>query len=153
MKFLMPDGKSALPILTPLFGDDTKFSPAPKSEQPGDWVALYVGTDNTPVAACICNKEFVAYGGSALMMIPAGVARQAATDGNVTDVMVESFHEIMNICSRFLMSDHTPHLRLGVVKKRADAPELAELEKAATRKDFQVDIPKYGTGSLACLVT
>jgi len=153
MNFLMPDGKTALPILRPLFGDDTKFATAPKTEQPGDWVALYVGTDNTPVAACICNQEFVAYGGSALMMIPAGVAKQAATDGNLTEVMVESFHEIMNICSRFLMNDDTPHLRLGAVKRRSDAPELAELEKSATRKDFQVAIPKYGTGTLACLVT
>lgn len=153
MKFLMPDDKSALAMLRPLFGDDTKITVAPKKEQPGDWVALFVGADNTPVAACICNKEFVAFGGSALMMIPAGAAREAAADGNATDIMVESFHEIMNICSRFLMSDDTPHLRLGAVKKRAETPELADLEKLATRKDFQVAIPKYGAGGLACLVT
>ncbi len=153
MKFLLPDERGVMAMLEPLFGDDTKIKTAAKADSPSDWVAIYVDDSGVPVSACVCNKEFVAFGGSALMMIPAGAAKEAAANGDATDVMIESFHEIMNICSRFLMSDNTPHLKLGQVGKRSEVAALAEIEKACSRKDFQVAIPKYGLGNLACIVT
>ena len=153
MKFLMPDEKSVLAMLGALFGDDTSVTAAAKQDQPSDWVATFVTDDNTLVAACVCTKEFVAYAGAALMMLPAAQAKKAAADGNVCEVTTGSFHEIMNICSRFLMNDHTPHLRLGQVCRRGDAAGFAELEKAGSRKDFKIAIPKYGSGQLACVVT
>ena len=153
MRFLLPDDKAVLGILSALFGDDTKVSTAPMKDLPTDWVAIYVGDDDKPVAACVCNKEFVAWSAAGLTMLPAAAAKEAATKGSFTEVMVGSHQEIMNICSRFLMSDSTPHLRLGRICPRKDAPELAEVAKAGTRKDFQVAIPRYGSGQMACLVT
>lgn len=153
MKFLMPDDKAILSMLGALFGDDTKVSAATARDAPTDWVAVYVDDAGNPVAACACNKEFVAYAGSALMMMPAAGAKQVAASGSVDETLASSFHEIMNICSRFLMSDHTPHLRLGSVSRRSEAQGLAAILPAATRKDFAVAIPRYGTGQLACLVT
>lgn len=153
MRFLLPNDRSVYGILSALFGDDTKISATPMKDQPTDWVAIYVGDDDKPVAACVCNKEFVAYSGSALTMLPAAAAKESLSGGSFTDVMVGSFQETMNICSRLLMSDSTPHLRLSRICTRKDAPELAEVVKTGTRKDFQVMIPRYGSGQMACLVT
>lgn len=153
MRFLLPNDKAVLGILSALFGDDTRVSAAPMKDLPTDWVAIYVGDDNKPVAACVCNKEFVAWSGSALTMLPAGAARESISGGAFTEVMVGSFQETMNICSRFFMSDSTPHLRLSRICPRKDAPELAEVGRAGTRKDFQVAIPRYGSGQMACVVT
>jgi len=126
---------------------------AAAKDAPTDWVAVYVDDAGTPVAACACSKEFVAYAGSALMMMPPAAAKQAAASGAVDETLASSFHEIMNICSRFLMSDHTPHLRLATVSRRGAAQGLAAIAPAATRKDFAAAIPRYGAGQLACLVT
>lgn len=153
MKYLLPDDKSVLAMLGPLFTGETKVAAATRKDQPADWVAIYVDDATAPVAACVCNKEFVAYAGAALMMLPPNAAKEAAGSGAMDEMTVSSFHEIMNICSRLLMSDHTPHLRLGQVLPRKDATALAAIEKAGTRKDFQVTVPRYGSGQLACLVT
>ena len=65
-------------------------------------------------------------------------------------MMVGNLTEIMNICSRLLMTDTSPHLRLARLypAKSLEAPVNAVLSGAKGRVDFEVNVPKYGPGTL-----
>ena len=80
-------------------------------------------------------------------------AAPAPAGGNIGEAILGGFQEVMNICGTLFMSDQTPHLRLKQVAPRKDAVGLADLKKAATRKDFQVTVPKYGSGQIAFVVS
>ncbi len=57
------------------------------------------------VAICVCGLEFEAYSGAALFMIPADAANEMIAGQSVTDAILDNFYEVMNICSKLLMSD------------------------------------------------
>lgn len=153
----MPDTAKVKLMLGLLFdGLDVKtgkkFDIVPPS---GSWVGLYVADDGKPVAACAVDVALAANSSAALSMLPPAVAKDAAKSKELTDVMVANLHEIMNICSRLLMSDGSAHLKLQkVYPSKAMPPELAALLGAAQgRVDFELNVPKYGAGTLAVLST
>ena len=66
--------------------------------------------------------------------------------------MKENVYEVMNICSRLLMSDDTPHLKLENMYN--DVAELSEeavdmIKTAEGSSHFDIDIPNYGKGRLS----
>lgn len=114
----------------------------------GAQVAVFISDDGEPVAACACDAGFAAAAGSALSMLPPPVAKDAARTGELTEVMQGNLNEIMNICSRLVMTDTSPHLRLERVYPGASVPASAKalLMAPAARADFEVGLPKYGPG-------
>ncbi len=110
--------------------------------------------DDKLVALCVCDKEFVAYSGAALSMIPADVANEMISGNSVTEAMIGNFYEVMNICSKLLMSDSSAHLRLDKTLVPEDSAEtVSALKESAQVIGFNVEIPKYGVGGLTFLVT
>jgi hypothetical protein len=67
--------------------------------------------------------------------------------------MVDNMREIMNICSRLVMDATSPHLRLDQIypAKSLPAPATALLGAPSARREFQVQLPKYGGGVLTFL--
>jgi hypothetical protein len=61
----------------------------------------------------------------------------------------------MNICTRLVMSDTSPHLKLEQIypAKSLPAPSAAVLGKPAGRIEFQVQLAKYGGGVLTLVST
>lgn len=121
-----------------------KVDPAARGAQ----VAVFISDEGEPVAACACDSGFAAAAGSALSMLPPLAAKDAARTGELTEVMQGNLNEIMNICSRLVMSDSSPHLRLEKVYPAAGVPAAAKALLAAptARADFEVGLPKYGPG-------
>jgi hypothetical protein len=153
----MPDAAKVKMMLGLLFdGLDVKpgkkFDIVPPS---GSWVGLYVADDGKPVAACAVDVALAANSAAALSMLPPGVAKDAAKTKELTDVMVANLQEIMNICSRLLMNDNSAHLKLeNVYPSKAMPPALtAMLGASQGRVDFELNVPKYGAGTLAVLST
>ena len=153
----IPDAAKVKRMLGLLFdGLDVKpgkrFDIAPPS---GSWVGVYVADDGRPVAACAVDGALAANTSAALSMLPPAAAKDAAKSRQLTDVMIANLQEVMNICSRLLMSDGSAHLKLGrVYPAQAMPPELTALLGAARgRSDFELNVPKYGTGTLAVLST
>jgi hypothetical protein len=156
-QYPMPDTAKVKLMLGLLFdGLDVKpgkkFEIAPPS---GSWIGLYVADDGRPVAACAVDVALAASSSAALSMLPPAVAKDAAKNKELTEVMVANLQEIMNICSRLLMSDGSAHLKLQkVYPSKAMPAELATLLGAAQgRVDFELNVPKYGAGTLAVLST
>lgn len=153
MQNLLPDQAATHELLSVLFSDGfevKKVTPA-TGDKPA-YIAMFVREDQSPGAAGLCSKEFAAYASAALSMLPSGVAKDAAKSGQLTEMMAGNLYEIMNICSRLLFSDATPHLRLTAVTSAAEAEGMAQLQNEASRVEFEISIPKYGVGRLGFLV-
>lgn len=154
----IPAARETLGVLSMMYGDGLvveKNKEAPVLEDQ-KLIGLFVDPEGQPVAACTCDLDFAAYGGAALSMMPKGGAEDAAENDDLSESMKENVYEIMNICSRLLMSDDTPHLKLGEMyvgasELPADAAEV--LKAAEGHSHFDVKIPNYGVGKLAIIST
>ncbi len=121
----------------------------------GCWVALYIGDGGAAVGACIVDAALAANASAALSMLPLGIAKEAAASKLLTDAMVDNLREVLNICTRLLMSEGSPHLRLADIHRcNALPPNVAALLGAYKgRIDFELNVPKYGPGNLAVIST
>ena len=151
----LPDGPKIKTILGLLFDDiDVKAGgKVDTSPASGTYVGVYISDSGAPVALCACDSNLSANWSAALSMLPVGIAKDAARNKALTDVMVGNLREIMNICTRLVMSDSSPHLRLDDVYpvQSLPAPAAALVGQAKGRSDFQVAVPKYGGGVLALM--
>jgi hypothetical protein len=129
-----------------------KLDVAPSSKA---LVGVYVADDGTPAALCACDFPFAANSGAALSMLPPNVAKEAIKSGELTEVMLANLREVMNICTRLLLKENTPHLRLQQVcqAKALPAPAAAIIAAARGRIDFEIGLGKYGSGGLAVIAT
>jgi len=129
-----------------------KLDASPKSSA---YFGVYVSDDGTPVALCGCDLAFAANSGAALSLLPPNVAKEAAKSKDLTPVMLSNLHEVMNICTRLMLRDDSPHLKLRelTVVSALPAPAVAILNAPKGRVDFEVGLGKYGSGviSVMCL--
>ena len=151
----IPDGLKVRSILGLLFEGIQVKSGGVLDSSPtsGSHLGVYIADNGQPVALCACDSELSAYWSAALSMLSVADARAAARDRKLNEVMVGNLREIMNICTRLVTSDNSPHLRLDDVYPAAQlpAPAAALIAAAKGRGDFHVAVPKYGTGQLALL--
>jgi hypothetical protein len=151
----LPDGAKIIQMLGLLFdGLDVKaggtFDQTPAG---GAWFGVFVADNGAPVALCGADANLAATLGSAFSLLPVGAAKDAAKGRELTGVMIDNMREIMNICSRLLMDASSPHLRLDQIypAKSLPAPAAALLGAPGGRREFQVQLPKYGGGVLTFL--
>jgi len=118
------------------------------------WAAVYVTDDGKPVALCACDLAFAANSGAALSMLPPGVAKDSIKTGQLTETMLANLGEVMNICTRLVLHEGTPHVRLNAVCPIAKLPPagMAIATAPKARIDFEVTLGKYGNGMLTALV-
>ena len=151
----LPDGAKIVHLLGILFdGLDVKpggtFDQTPAG---GAWFGVFVTDAGAPVALCGADANLAASFGGALSMLPVAAAKDAAKTRQLTDVMIENVREIMNICTRLVMDATSPHLKLDQLypTKSLPAAALALLGAPQGRREFQVQLPKYGGGVLTVL--
>lgn len=148
--YIKPTAESVTSLLAMIYGDDLNTNDLDAAAISGQRIATFINDDDKLVAACVCDRHFVVYSGAALAMIPAGGAEDMIAENSISDAIAGNFHEVMNICSKLLMSDSSAHLRLD---KTLDYAQQADLETSvdalATRLGFQIEIPGYGKGAMA----
>jgi hypothetical protein len=151
----LPDGPKIVDLLGLLFdGLNVKaggtFDQTPAG---GAWFGVFVADSGTPVALCGADANLAATFGAAFSMLPVGAAKEAAKARELTGVMVDNMREIMNICSRLVMDATSPHLKLEQIypTKTLPPPATALLGAPGGRREFQVQLPKYGGGVLTFL--
>ena len=152
--YTVPTKQAIAGLLAMIFGDELGADAVELADLADLHVATFIDDDDNLVALCASDKEFVAYSGAALSMIPADVADEMISGNAVTDAMVSNFHEVMNICSKLLMTESGSHLRLDKVLKPEEASSaIGALQDAPQSAGFAVAIPKYGTGRLSFIVS
>ena len=152
--YVVPTPESIASLLSMIFGEALDVSKCDTPVLDDRHAATFIDDEDHLVGLCICDKQFVAYSGAALSMIPADVAKDMINGNDVPEAMVGNFGEVMNICSKLMMSESSKHLRLGkTLSPGASADALASLQESAEISAFGVDIPKYGKGTLTFVVT
>ena len=153
--FPLPDAPKIVQMLGMLFdGLDVKpggtFDHTPGG---GAWFGVFVADSGAPVALCGADANLAATFGAAFSMLPVAAAKDAAKARDLTTVMIENMREIMNISTRLVMDNTSPHLKLDQLypSKSLPAPAAALLAAPAGRREFQVQLPKYGGGVLTFL--
>jgi hypothetical protein len=151
----MPDCPKVVQLLGLLFdGLDVKlggtFDQTPAG---GAWFGVFVADSGEPVALCGADANLAATLGAAFSLLPVGVAKDAAKTRELTGVMIDNMREIMNICTRLVMDATSPHLKLDQIyqSKSLPAPATALLGAPKNRREFQIQLPKYGGGVLTFL--
>ena len=133
--YIVPTANSIEKILEALYGPGLTVTPNDDASLLDRHVATYVSEDQALVAIGACDAAFVAYSGAALTMVPA----DAAND------MISS-----HICSRLLMSDDSPHLRLDETLAPGSAAQaVSTAESLAQAASFSIEIPQDGNGNSA----
>jgi hypothetical protein len=118
------------------------------------YFAVYVNDQGAPAALVVCDIPFAANSGAALSMLPPNIAKECVKSGVLTEVMVANLREVMNICTRLVLHDGSPHIRLDAVCPAAQLPPAPAAIAAGPkgRIDFEIGLGKYGGGMLAVLV-
>lgn len=152
-KFLLPNATETMSIFGMLYGDNVSVDKTDKviGVEESKLTGLFVDADGQPVAACMCDTPFAAYAGAAMTMLPPGGAQDAVEEDDISQTMKDNVYEVMNICSRLMMSDDTPHLKLENMYDRSELSEeaLAMIEKAEGHKEFGVSFNNYGSGHIS----
>jgi len=148
----LPDGAKIVQMLGLLFdGLEVKaggiFDQTPAG---GAWFGVFLADNGNPVALCGADANLAATLGAAFSLLPVGAAKDAAKERELTSVMIDNMREIMNICSRLLMDATSPHLKLDQIYPGKSLPARAAALLGAPngRKEFQIQLPKYGGGVL-----
>jgi hypothetical protein len=151
----LPDVAKVNEILGLLFdGLDVKLGGSfDQSPAGGAWFGVFVADSGEPVALCGADVNLAANFGAAFSMLPVNAAKEAAKTRELTSVMTENVREIMNICTRLVMDNNSAHLKLDQIYsvKTLPAPAAALLAPSARRREFQLQMPKYGGGVLTLI--
>jgi hypothetical protein len=151
----LPDTALVKELLGMLF-DALSVKLGPKldvSPKAACYFGVYASDDGTPVALCGCDMAFAANSGAALSMLPPHAAKEAVKNKELTPVMLANLHEVMNICTRLMLRDNSPHLKLCELCALNALPPPASAIIAAPkgRIDFEIGIGKYGSGVLSVM--
>jgi hypothetical protein len=151
----LPDASKILQLLGLLF-DGLDVKPGGKFDQTpagGAWFGVFIADNGDPVSLCGADANLAASFGAAFSMLPVAAAKDAAKWRELTDVMVDNMREIMNICTRLVMDATSPHLKLEQIYsiKSLAAPVAALLAAPKDRREFQIQLPKYGGGVMTLL--
>jgi hypothetical protein len=149
--FVTPSTDSLADMLGMLYGGDIAVSDSGAAAADG-YAARMVDDSGNLVALFVCDYNFVGFAGAALSMMPVGGAEDMIAEKDFSKTILDNYYEVMNICTRLLMSDSSDHLKLdNVVGPEAAGAEIAALSASKT-VSFTVAIPKYGSGIFSCYI-
>lgn len=152
MQYIKPTEQATSELLGMLYGGEVETKIADDVGTQG-YSATFINPENELVAACVCDPAMVILSGAALSMLPPGRAKEMLKDQEFSKSVVENFHEVMNICTRLLVSNSTPHLKLQAVGPTTEmAASVDAVRGAASSVSFELEIPKYGLGKIQFIV-
>ena len=154
----LPAAKDVRDMLAGLLGRAVTVSPgAPVTPAPGKpvSVAVYVDPHMAINALCVMDLAVSAYAGGALALLPPGGCQDAVEeDGELTGLMGEALHEVVNVLSALLNVPGAPHSKLyALYAAGADVPgDVAGMLANFNRLDLLVEIPGYGKGGMSLVL-
>lgn len=153
MSYVIPDEKAVNELLSIILGDGLSVTANDSPEFESRYIATFINDENKLVAVCASDLPFAGFSGAALAMIPVGTVEDCIKANELTESLSANFYEIMNICSRLMLSDTSDHLKLDKTLAPGDLPEgIEELKTNSEVVGFEVDIPRYGAGKMDFLI-
>ncbi len=151
----LPDVRKVQDIMGMLFdGLQVKaggtFDQTPKG---GAWFGVFIDNVGTPVVLCGADVSLAAGMSAALSMLPPAAVKDAIRTRELSGGMVDNLREVMNICTRLVLDATSPHLKLDQLYPIAALPAAAAaiLATPPGRREFNLQVPRYGGGVLSLL--
>jgi hypothetical protein len=155
---LLPASKDVREMLEGLVGRPVTVSPGapvtPSADKPVS-VAVYVDPNMAVNALCLMDLGASAYTGGALALLPAGGCQDAVEeDGELTSLLVEALHEVVNVLSALFNVPGAPHSKLHKLYAPGDdlPGDIVGMLAAFNRLDLVVEVQGYGKGGLSLVL-
>ncbi len=154
----LPAPKDVRDMLAGLVGRNVTVSPGapvtPTADKPVS-VAVYVAPDMSINALCVMDLAASAYTAGGLALLPPGGCQDAVEeDGELSGMMVEALHEVVNIVSALFNTPGAPHSKLHKLYGPGEElpGDLAGMLAAFNRVDLAIEIPTYGKGAISLVL-
>ncbi len=154
----LPAAKDVRDMLTGLVGKPVAVNPGPPVTPTPDKpvsVAVYVDPHMAVNAICVMDLGASAYTGAALALLPPGGAQDAVEeDGELTALLVEALHEVVNVLSALFNTPGAPHSKLHkLYAPGEDLPgDIQGMLANFNRIDLAIEVPGYGKGAVSFVV-
>ncbi|MFW3170378.1 hypothetical protein [Geodermatophilus sp. CPCC 206100] len=155
---VLPEPKAVKDMLSGLVGKAVAVAPGapvtPTEKSPVS-VAVYVDPGMDVNALCVMDLALSAYTGGALALLPPGGVQDAVEeDGELTTMLAEALHEVVNVLSALFNVPGAPHSKLYKLYAPGDElpTDIAGMLAAFNRIDLAVDVPGYGKGALSLVI-
>jgi hypothetical protein len=153
----LPDVRKVQDILGMLYdGLDVKTGGAfDQTPGAGSWFGVFIDDAGKAVALCGADAGLAAGLAAALSMLPPSAVKEAVQSRQLSGTMCGNLREVMNICTRLVLDSTSPHLKLDQLHARATLPAAAAaiLANPPGRREFTLQVPRYGGGVLSVLST
>ena len=155
---VLPAAKDVKDMLTGLVGKPVAVNPgAPVTPTPTSpvSVAVYVDPSMNVNALCVMDLAASAYTGGALALLPPGGCQDAVEeDGELSGMMAEALHEVVNVLSAMFNVPGAPHSKLHKLYVPGDElpGDVAGMLAAFNRIDLAIEVPGYGKGGISLVV-
>jgi hypothetical protein len=155
---LLPAAKDVRDMLSGLVGKEISVSPgAPVTPEPNRpvTVAIYTAPDMSVNALCVMDLGASAYTAAALALLPPGGAQDAVEeDKELSPMLLEALHEVVNVLSALFNTPGAPHSKLNkLVPDGDDIPgDIAGMLAGFNRLDLTLEVPGYGKGGLSLVL-
>jgi len=152
---LLPAAKDVRDMLSGLVGKEVSVSPgAPVTPEPNRpvSVAIYTAPDMSVNALCVMDLGASAYTAAALALLPPGGAQDAVEeDKELSPLLLEALHEVVNVLSALFNTPGAPHSKLNkLVPDGDDVPgDIAGMLAGFNRLDLAIEVPGYGKGAIS----
>jgi hypothetical protein len=154
----LPAAKDVRDLLTGLVGKPVGVNPGapvtPTPDKPVS-VAVYVDPHMAINALCVMDLAASAYTGAALALLPPGGAQDAVEeDGELSGLMAEALHEVVNVLSALFNVPGAPHSKLHKLYAPGDdlPGDIEGMLANFNRIDLALEIPGYGKGALSLVL-
>jgi hypothetical protein len=155
----VPAAKDVRDMLTGLVGKPVNVSQGapvtPTPDRPVS-VAVYVNPGMAVNALCVMDLGASAYTGGALALLPPGGCQDAVEeDGELSGMMVEALHEVVNVLSALFNVPGAPHSKLHkLYAPGEDLPgDVEGMLANFNRIDLALEVPGYGKGGLSLVLS
>ena len=155
---VLPAAKDVRDMLTGLVGKPVGVAPGapvtPTPDKPVS-VAVYVDPHMAINALCVMDLGASAYTGAALALLPPGGAQDAVEeDGELSGMLVEALHEVVNVLSALFNTPGAPHSKLHKLYAPGDElpGDIAGMLANFNRLDLAIQVPGYGKGALSLVL-
>ena len=155
---VLPTSKDAKDMLSGLVGKPVAVAPGqpvtPTERSPVS-VAVYVDPQLHVNALCVMDLALSAWISGALAMLPPGGVQDAVEeDGELTSMLTEALHEVVNVLSALFNVPGAPHSKLHELFAPGNDidGDIAGMLAAFNRLDLAVDVPGYGKGNLSLVI-
>jgi hypothetical protein len=155
---LLPAAKDVRDMLSGLVGKEVSVSPgAPVTPEPNRpvTVAIYTAPDMSVNALCVMDLGASAYTAAALALLPPGGAQDAVEeDKELSPMLLEALHEVVNVLSALFNTPGAPHSKLNkLVPDGEEVPgDVAGMLAGFNRLDLALAVPGYGKGALSLVL-